>query len=305
MKVLAFGEILWDIIEGKEHLGGAPFNFAAHTTQCGHKSFIISRLGNDDRGVGAFNQSKTHGVDVSLIQWDNQYPTGIVDVQLNKGQPDYVIRANAAYDFISADPVMDHLEKNSFDVFYFGSLSQRNAASEQALNKILSTNRFKHIFYDVNLRKSGYSERIIRKSLAACTILKLNQDEVIVISKILSGQQLGYEEFCQCIKKQYPNVITIVITAAENGCFVYEMNLQYVPGTPVIVKDAVGSGDAFSAAFMHIYAASGHAVAAAKIANQIGAFVATQAGAIPEYPDEIASLLKVNYRRVTDDLECA
>lgn len=305
MKVLAFGEILWDIIEGKEHLGGAPFNFAAHAAKCGHKSFILSRLGRDERGLLAFDQAKTFGVDVSLIQWDEQYPTGIVDVQLANGQPDYVIRPHAAYDYVSADDILDQLEKNVFDVFYFGSLSQRNVASAQALHTILSKNRFKHVFYDVNLRKAGYSDEIIRKSLAACTILKLNHDEVNVISKILAGHQLTHEVFCKYVKSQYPNVRTIVITAAENGCFVFESTLQYLPGTPVTVKDAVGSGDAFSAAFMHIYAASGRAVTAAKVANHVGAFVATQAGAIPQYPDEIIGLLNVNSRSVTGNLECA
>jgi fructokinase len=122
---------------------------------------------------------------------------------------------------------------------------------------------------------------------------------------MLAGQQLTHEEFCKYVKSQYPNVRTIVITAAENGCFVFESTLQYLSGTPVTVKDAVGSGDAFSAAFMHIYAAGGHAVTAAKIANHLGAFVATQAGAIPQYPDEIISLLKVNSQSITDNLKCA
>jgi fructokinase len=291
MKVLAFGEILWDVIEGNEHLGGAPFNFAAHSAQCGNKAAIISRLGNDQRGNKAFNQSKTYGVDVSLIQWDALYPTGIVDVTLDNGQPDYVIRPNAAWDYISADNVLEHLEKNQYDIFYFGSLAQRNFVSEQALHTILSRNRFKHIFYDVNLRKAGYTEQIIRNSLAACTILKLNIDEVGVISRILAGNQLTHEEFCKRVRELYPAITIIIITAAESGCFVYESTLKYIPGVAVTVRDAVGSGDAFSATFMHRYAVTGNAVSAAKISNQVGAFVASQAGPIPEYSPEIVSLL--------------
>jgi fructokinase len=62
MRVLAFGEILWDIIEGNEHLGGAPFNFAAHVAQCGNNAFIASRLGSDPLGRRAFNRSQEHGV---------------------------------------------------------------------------------------------------------------------------------------------------------------------------------------------------------------------------------------------------
>ena len=296
MNVLAFGEILWDIIEGREHLGGAAFNFAAHMAQCGNHAYIISRLGNDHLGIRAFNKSLEYGVDVSFIQRDDFFPTGVVDVTLNDGQPDYVIRPNVAFDYISADPVLSNLKRNYFDIFYFGSLAQRNDVSEQALYKILSGNDFKHIFYDVNLRKSGYSEKILRNSLAACTIFKLNKDEVRTVSYLLTGCQLSDDAFCSRIKSLYPAIRIIIITASESGCFIYESDLQYLPGTPVTVCDAVGSGDAFSASFMHMYATSGDAVMAARIANQVGAFVTTQAGAIPKYSHEIASILKTNIK---------
>jgi fructokinase len=226
-----------------------------------------------------------------------------VDVELKNGQPDYVIRANAAYDYISADTIVTFLAQNYFDVFYFGSLVQRNTVSMQSLYAVLSQNHFKHVFYDVNLRKAGYSEQIVKNSLAVCTILKLNNEEVGTIAHILTGSHLPDGEFCKCVRALYPAIGLVIITAAENGCFIYESELQYIPGTPVDVCDAVGAGDAFSAAFMHIYAASGHAVQAAKIANQVGAFVATKAGAIPEYSREIRNLLSINTRPLTDNVE--
>ena len=303
MKVLAFGEILWDIIKGIEHLGGAAFNFAAHMAQCGNHAHIISRVGSDHLGTRAFSESIEYGVDASFIQRDDFFPTGVVDVTLNDGQPEYVIRPDAAFDYISANSVLARLKRNYFDIFYFGSLAQRNVVSEQALYKILSGNDFKHIFYDVNLRKSGYSEKIIRNSLAACTIFKLNKEEVRTVSHLLTGYQLSDDTFCSCVKSLYPAIRIIIITASESGCFIYESDLQYVPGTPVTVCDAVGSGDAFSASFMHIYAASGDAVMAAGIANQVGAFVATQAGAIPKYSHEIASILKTNIKMSINNIK--
>lgn len=296
MKVLAFGEILWDVINGTEHLGGAPFNFAAHAAQCGNESSIVSRLGSDFLGMRAFNLSKKHGVDPSFIQWDEIYPTGIVDVSLINGQPDYIIRENAAYDHIESGPVLSALTEHSFDVFYFGSLAQRNVISSHALFRILSLNKFKHVFYDVNLRKNSYTELIIRKSLAACSIFKLNVDEVNVISNILTSAPLGLEEFCRCVKSLFPNVQLVVITASEKGCYIFYDHLISVPGTAVKVRDAVGAGDAFSASFMHVYALTGDPVQAGQIANHIGAFVATKDGAIPAYSAEIATTLRQNLR---------
>ncbi len=292
MRVLAFGEILWDIIEGREHLGGAPFNFAAHMAQCGNDVKIISRIGNDSLGMRARNLSEIHGVDTSWIQTDHVFPTGIVDVTLSDGQPDYVIRENAAFDYISSDSIWTGLAENAFDVFYFGSLVQRNAVSAQTLARILSQGQFKHVFYDVNLRKLCYSEDILRDSLSACTILKLNRDEIGMITEIFGAGHLSEEEFSKYIKALYPAIKIIIITAAEAGCFIYESQFHHVPGIPVKVRDAIGAGDAFSAAFMHMYAATGDAGTAARVANNVGAFVATQTGAIPTYSDEINSMLK-------------
>lgn len=298
MKVLAFGEILWDIINGVEHLGGAPFNFAAHAAQCGNESYIISRLGKDALGNRAFDLSREHGVDPTFIQWDDVYPTGTVDVTLTKGQPDYFILENVAYDHIRADEIVPSLKDLQFDVFYFGSLSQRSPVSSDALFTILSQNHFKHIFYDVNLRKNGYTQEVIRRSLTACTTFKLNSDEVNVISNLLWGSYLSVEEFCSSLKLNFPNIRLVVVTASEKGCFVFENELITIPGTLVEVCDAVGAGDAFSAAFMHVYASNGDSYQAAQVANKVGAYVATKHGAIPVYSTAISAMLKLNHGTV-------
>src|SRR6476620_664014 len=101
MRVLAFGEILWDIIEGTPHLGGAPLNFIANMAQYGAKSYIISRVGNDAFGDEACIKAAEYGVDPILIQLDTEHETGTVEVVLNNGQPDYTIKKEVAYDFIN------------------------------------------------------------------------------------------------------------------------------------------------------------------------------------------------------------
>jgi fructokinase len=300
MKALAFGEILWDIINGEEHLGGAPFNFAAHTAQCGDKAFIITRVGDDFRGIKAFNLCRKYGVDYSLVQWDEDHPTGIVDVSLDAGQPDYDIITNVAYDFIECNEGLQNLNKYQFDVFYFGSLIRRNPVSAATLDYMLQNFSFHHVFYDVNLRKGGYSANIIDRSLHHCTIFKLNVDEVPVISRILFTENAGLEKFCQMIQSAYPAITTIVITASDKGCYIYhERSLHHLPGTKVEVNDAVGAGDAFSAAFMHMLTNGSTAIDAALVANQLGAFVTTQRGAIPEYSFEMKKLLDIKPGYVT------
>jgi len=291
MKVLSFGEILWDIIEGKKFLGGAPFNFAAHMAQCGAKAYIISRLGKDDLGKKAAEMAASYEVNTSLIQWDEKYPTGTVEVTLNQGQPDYTIHTSVAYDFIDYTELNNKMRDQEFDVFYFGSLAQRSAISKQTLKSLLVKNTFDYVFYDVNLRKDSFSKEIIHNSLQLCNILKLNHSEVPEISHLLYQADLSMEAFCQKMYIDY-ELELIIITAAEKGCYIFEADkLQLVPGRAVEVADAVGAGDSFSAAFMYVYFHKGDALAAAKIANQVGGFVASHHGAIPSYAEEIKSLL--------------
>ncbi|MGB4776183.1 MAG: PfkB family carbohydrate kinase, partial [Daejeonella sp.] len=222
MKVLAFGEILWDIIEGKPHLGGAPLNFIAHMAQYGVKSYIISRVGNDSFGETALSQAAKYGVNTTLIQLDAIHETGTVDVKLENGQPDYWIKNEVAYDFIEFNELESRIGSLDFDLFYFGSLAQRGPVSADTLKAIFSTHKFKHVFYDVNLRKGGYSKLIIMNSLRLCDVLKLNVDEVSEISEVLFEDLFfSLRQFCELVSEIYAIKI-IVITAAEKGCYVFE-----------------------------------------------------------------------------------
>ncbi|HRG07392.1 MAG TPA: PfkB family carbohydrate kinase [Cyclobacteriaceae bacterium] len=293
MKALVFGEILWDIIEGQEYLGGAPLNFAAHFTQCGAQASIVSAVGNDNRGWRAINEITRLKIDYSAVNVLTSVPTGTVDVLLHDGEPTYTITEKVAYDFINPDEVIDSLRKKRFDVFYFGTLAQRSEQSRNALTKILDSIQFSHKFYDVNLRKDSYTPIIIRNGLKRCSIFKLNKEEVPVISQLLFKTSLSTELFCRFITDEF-NIEIVIITAAAQGCQIYHQNmLTNIPGVPVQVADAVGAGDAFSAAFMFHYGYSKDPLEAARLANLIGSYVAGKSGPIPEYsPDLLQQIRK-------------
>lgn len=294
MRVLSYGEILWDIIEGKHHLGGAPFNFAAHFARTGAETYMVSRLGNDDLGEKALREMKKLGVHTDFLQFDRKYPTGTVDVSLKNGQPSYTINSNVAYDFIDLDELYeDGIDDEIFEVFGFGTLVQRNEISRDTLMAILEDITFKHIFYDVNLRKDCYAPEHIKDSLAFATILKLNDDEVPLVSDMIFGEKLNMEDFCKQVFADYHQRI-IIITAGGEGCYIYhESQLHHVPGKKVEVVDTVGAGDSFSAAFLATYLKKGNPIQAASVANQVGAFVASSKGAIPVYSAEIKKLFEI------------
>lgn len=296
MKVLSFGEILFDIIEGKTYLGGAPLNFAAHLARCGAESYIFSRVGEDQLGEQAVEMIESLGIKTSLIQTDPVHSTGTVAVVLDKGQPDYTIHENAAWDFIEADPAEEILENEAFDFLYFGTLAQRQPVSRQTLQDLLMNAQADQIFYDVNLRKGYYTREILHWSVGLCTILKLNDEEVRMLSFLLFDKEMEIADFAKAVTEEY-EVEIIVITAGEEGCYVFEEGeLIFIKGYPAQVQDTVGAGDAFSAAFVYHYFHTQDAQQAADVANRLGAFVASSRGPIPEYTHEIRKMLETGNR---------
>ncbi len=295
MKVLSYGEILWDVIGGVAHLGGAPFNFAAHFAQYGAQSSIVSAVGSDKFGDEAIQIAKGYGVDVSFLQIDPAHPTGTVDVNLSNGIPDYTIKEDVAYDYIEYSKFENTFLPEKYDIFYFGSLIQRGPTSSATLRKILTRYQFQYIFYDVNLRKNGYSRAIVVDSLRHCNVLKLNIEEVGVLAELLFDESFfSVKDFCDHVAERY-SIRIIIVTAAENGCFIFRDGvLVHVPGKKVVLNDAVGAGDAFSASFMFEFLKHGDVITAATKANAVGAFVASQQGAIPRYPSEMLALLEAN-----------
>ena len=293
MRALSFGEILFDIIEGEHCLGGAPLNFAAHLAQMGETSYIFSKIGKDALGQKALEKIKSIGVKGDFIQQGGQYPTGTVPVTFKNGQPDYTILQDVAYDFIDFSASKALLHSQDFDVLYYGTLAQRHPASRQALQEVIYSKTFKHIFYDINLRKDCYTASIIQKSLQYCTIFKLNDEEIAVVSRLLYGKDFTMEAFVDTVSKDY-QIGIIVITAGARGCYVHTNGeLHFVKGYPAQVMDTVGAGDAFSAAFVRDFVRHNDPIRAADLGNALGAFVAGSRGPIPTYSSEIKTELGI------------
>jgi len=290
LSVLVYGEILWDIINERKFLGGAPLNFAAHAVQCGLQSSIISCVGKDNLGDEALNLANKMGVDTHLVQNTSCKNTGVVAVTLNKGQPTYTINANVAYDYIKLDPLKREKNKN-YSGFYFGTLIQRNIESRTTLYYILDHYQFGYIFYDVNLRKNCYSKEVIEKSLSYCNVLKMNNEEVLTLSKMLYTKKLSFKLFAKAIINNYSQIELVIMTAGKKGCMLYKNGKVFtVKGLPTKVKDTVGAGDSFSAAFLASYLKTNSEIKAANVANIVGGFVASSNGAIPLYSKKITNL---------------
>lgn len=296
MKLLSFGEVLWDIVDSQEYLGGAPFNLAAHAGRCGGDCAMISCLGKDSRGQTALAAAEKMQIDCRYVRIDENHPTGTVDAVISAtGQPDYIIHEPVAYDFIDLDDdTIREIVQNRFDVFCFGTLAQRSEVSRDSLMRLLAglSGSGTRIFYDVNLRQNYYNKDILEASLRACDILKLNDDEVGVLSQLLfDAPRMDAEDFCRKLAGEM-NIKDIVVTMGEKGAMVFDSDrCQVIEGHKVEVADTIGAGDAFSAVFLCKKMNGCTSWQATVAANRVGAFVASKSGAIPEYDDKIMQFL--------------
>ncbi|MFY0605821.1 MAG: carbohydrate kinase [Cyclobacteriaceae bacterium] len=292
MKTLVFGEILWDIIEGTPHLGGAPLNFAAHSQRFENKATIISSVGKDNLGDRAIALVEELEINTDYIQ-RSALPTGTVPVEIITGQPHYEITKDVAFDDIK-EQHLGGLLLEHFELFYFGTLIQRNKTSASSLHYILEQMHFRHIFYDVNLRRDSYNLDTILYSLSHCTLLKVNDEEVDVLSEMIFGSRLTIENFCTQVSTQFSKVEVIVVTLGKSGSSIYASGiLHHIPTAPINVVDTVGAGDAFSAAFASTYLNTSDPIKSATIANKIGGYVASNHGPIPAYSEVIREEIKL------------
>src|SRR5579883_910022 len=104
MRLLSLGEILWDVLPDGEHLGGAPFNLAAHARRLGEDVIFVSAVGADARGQHALARLLELGLPAAYVQTVNSSPTGFVSVQIDSaGHPTFTIHRPAAYDQVALD----------------------------------------------------------------------------------------------------------------------------------------------------------------------------------------------------------
>lgn len=300
MKSLCFGAVLWDLIEGEEHLGGAPFNLAVHLKRLGFTSSMVSSIGTDARGDRIVEEISGHGIDGRWVRRDPDHPTACVTVTTNtQGESDYVIHEDVASDHIElSDDELEAIVDENFDVICHGTLEARGHQTHGSLFLLLNAVSEKEgtrIFCDLNLRQSFYSLPLIHDTLVYCDILKLNDSEASVVAELLfPDKTFANDRDLGSILCHTYDLELAVITRGERGCVVVTRN-EYVesPGLPVDVVDTVGPGDAFSAAFLREVLSGGKLEVAAERANKLGAFVASRRGALPEYDAEILQALKL------------
>ena len=285
--VIGIGEALFDVLPEGKKLGGAPANFAYHVSQFGIESCAVSAKGDDELGKELIAELDVHHLNYQIETVD--YPTGTVQVSLDaNGIPAYDIKEGAAWDNMPFTPALEEKAKNCTAVC-FGSLAQRNEVSRNTIHRFLDTmpneeGRYK--VFDINLRQGFFTKEIITESIKRCNILKINDEELITISRLFGYPGIDLQNKCWLLLGKY-NLKMLILTCGVNGSYVFTPGeVSYIETPKVEVADTVGAGDSFTGAFVASILRGKSVREAHELAVKVSTYVCTQNGAMPVLPEE-------------------
>lgn len=286
--VVGMGEALWDVLPEGKKIGGAPANFAYHVSQFGLPSFVVSAVGDDALGNEIIENFTSKGLN-QLIE-KVPYPTGTVQVEIDQaGIPQYEIKENVAWDNIPFTDRLRRLAENTKAVC-FGSLAQRNVVSRETVSRFLDAMPQTDdtlVVFDVNLRQGFYNKEILCDSMKRCNILKINDEELVTVSRMFGYPGIDLQDKCWILLGKY-NLKMLILTCGINGSYVFTSgNVSFQPTPRVEVADTVGAGDSFTAAFISNILKGRPVAEAHRCAVRTSAYVCTRPGAMPILPPEL------------------
>ena len=254
------------------------------------------------------------GLDTAHVQWDEEHPTGTVPVVVDeKGNPDFTIIQDVAYDYMEVTDALLDVAREA-DCICFGTLAQRTEPTRRTLEQALrvasgSSNEAARRgeasgeglkLLDVNLRKDCYSTGTVTKSLERADVLKLNEDEAAYLSDLFDLGDVAIPEFARAMIEKW-SLSHCLVTLGERGAFASSAGGEaaYVPGYRVDTVDTCGSGDAFTAGFIHRLVRGGSLAECCDLGNALGAMVARQEGGTESVtPAEIKEFMASGRERV-------
>ena len=288
--VVGMGEALWDVLPEGKKIGGAPANFAYHVSQFGLPSCVVSAVGSDPLGQEIIENFTSKGLN-HLIE-EVPYPTGTVQVEIDQaGIPQYEIKENVAWDNIPYTARLEALAQRTRAVC-FGSLAQRNVVSRQTINRFLDAMNHDDetlVVFDVNLRQGFYNKEILCESMQRCNILKINDEELVTVSRMFGYPGIDLQDKCWILLGKY-NLKMLILTCGINGSYVFNPgSVSFLPTPQVEVADTVGAGDSFTAAFISSILRGRSVAEAHAAAVSTSAFVCTRNGAMPLLPHDLTA----------------
>ena len=281
--IIGLGEVLWDKLPAGKQLGGAPANFAYTAKQLGNNGLILSRIGDDELGNQILEQLIAKNLLADSIQIDEKKQTGIVNVKLENGQPSYEIVENVAWDNLELSENWREIAAKT-DAVCFGSLAQRNEISRKTIREFVSLTKGLRIF-DVNLRQKYFSSEILVESFQLANVVKLNHEELPIVAELLEIKGDNLTEMEQNLREKFELKLLCVTRGSNGSLLIAEHEFSENVGLKITVADTIGAGDAFTAGMAQGILRGLKLDKINEFANKVGAFVASNTGAMPSFEE--------------------
>jgi len=287
--VVGLGEVLWDVYPDEAHFGGAPANFACHSASLGADAWMVSAVGIDDLGDRALNSLRQRNVQCETVSRDPVHRTGQVSVTLDtNGQASYEFAADTAWDHLAWSEQLTSLA-DSCRAVCFGTLAQRSPISRQTIRRFVNATPASALqVFDVNLRQRFYDADVIKDSLAIAKVLKLNEEELPIVTNLCGITASDREDALRQLVDRYELRLAALTCGLRGALLLRGNELSWCAAPPTEVVDTVGAGDAFTAALVMDFMRGLSLAQMNEHANAVASFVCSHPGATAALPPALS-----------------
>ncbi len=278
--IVAFGEVVWDMLPSGKVLGGTPSNLVFRCNSFGEKGHLLSRIGDDELGNAALLKLKELGISDRNVQIDSVFGTGTINVAFDdKQESKYEVTPDVAFDHIEFSAEALKLVRKA-NCLFFGLLPQRFGISKNTLRELIKESSDSLHFFDLKLFEHFFDKRVVENLLKSAHLVRIKEKEIAFLAEKLEIDFTGIEDFANRLAKRF-NIDLIIITKGKNGIWAYhqEQGIFSEPGYQIEMVDNIGSGMAFSAGFLHYYLNGKSIKEALRFGNAAGALNTTKRGA--------------------------
>jgi fructokinase len=279
-KIVAFGEVVWDILPNGKVLGGTPSNMAFRCNSFNEQGFLLSRVGDDDLGHEALEKLAELGISDENVQMDTEFSTGTVHITFdNNYDPRYVVTPDVAFDHIEFSAEALKLVREA-DCLFYGLLPQRFGISKNTLRELIKESPDSLHFFDLKLFEHFFNVTVVENLLGSSNIVRIKEKEIPFLSRELGLNTENLNVFSTGLSQKY-KIDLILVTRGQNGVFAFhkKKGAFHDPGFKIEIVDNIGSGMAFSAGFLHYYLNGKTIQQALGFGNAAGALNTTKRGA--------------------------
>ena len=261
MAVLCIGEMLIDFIgEGvgtidkvksfKKEAGGCVANVACVAQKLGHKSYLLTSLGQDGFGDFLENTLKNENVDCRYVSRKVDSFTPLAFVSLDEtGDRSFSFYFKGSSTLRISKEDVEKVDLSEIEAIHFASIAIQEESKDShhlLLKKAKEAGVL--ISFDVNLRFNLWDNHkvyleTIKEFLPYVDVIKVADNELEFLT--------GTTNIEEALKRDFSHMKVVLYTKGEHGAEVYYQNHKVVTEIPNIkAVDTTGAGDAFAGSFL-------------------------------------------------------